>query len=312
MTRSRINWGALVLLAIAAVVLLAALNVLPVGILDILQRSWGALLILVGLIILLRKRVSFGGLAAVVITVILVAGVAAVSYSTRAGQQRDDQVLTIAETLDSGVSLLQVDVTALTTDIEIGLSETERTISGEFVGSDQSQLTNEYVEDGRGLGAYTFAEVKPNELTPLSDVGRGTLRLLLPPAIPIDIVVRGQSGAVTLNLSGTSLERLNLDLGSGDALITMPEYEPRSPTVQDQPGTLTVSNGGITLVVPESVAGRFQLDRGSSGIAPQFDETIYNYIGGVLLENRQFNSADQIIEYVIVAPRGLIRVETTP
>jgi hypothetical protein len=312
MTRATLNWAGLLVLAIAVLLILVALNVLPTGIVDVLQRSWGALLILIGLVVLLRRRFALGSVAAFVITIVLVAGVAAVSYSSRAGQQRDDQVLAINENINSAVSLLQVDVTALTSDIEIVLSESERVISGEFVGSEQSQLTTEYVEDGRGLGAYTFTEVKPNELPSLDDIGRGTLRLTLPPDLPLDVVVRGQSGDVTLNLSGTSLERLNLELMNGDALVTLPEYEPRSQAALDQPGTLTVNNGNITLVVPESVAGRFELERGSSGIVPQFDETVYEYIGGVLLENRQFTSADQVIEYVIVAPRGLIRVETTP
>jgi hypothetical protein len=312
MTRANFNWAGLIILAIGAVVLLAALNVLPAGMIDILRRSWGALLIFIGLGLLLHKRFTLGSIAALVLTLLVVGAVAAVSYSSRAGQQRNDQVLPISETLDSGVSLLQVDVTALTTDIEIGLSEDDRTVSGEFIGSDQSDLTTEYVEDGRGLGAYTFTETKPNELPSLDEIGRGTLRLQVPADVPMDVVVRGQSGNMTLNLGGTALERLNLELANGNALITMPEYEPRSQAALEQPGTLTVNNGAITLVIPASVAGRFQLDRGSSGIAPQFDETIYQNIGGVLLENRQFNSADLVIEYFIVAPRGLIRIETTP
>lgn len=298
--------------ALAGLVIFAALDVLPRGAVDILQRSWGALLILIGLSLLLRKRFALGSVGALVLTLVLVAGVVAVSYSSRAGQRRDDQVQTIEELVDGGVSLLQVDVSVLTTDIEIDLSDAERSIAGEFIGSEQSELTSEYVEDGSGLGVYTFEESKPGDLPRLDEVGRGVLRLLLPADVPTDVVVRGQAGDVTLSLSGMSLERLNLDLASGDALITMPEYEPRSQAALSQPGTLTVSNGAITLVVPDSVAGRFELDRGNSSIAPQFDETVYEYIGGVLLEDRQFNAADQVIRYVIVAPRGLIRIETTP
>lgn len=308
----KLNWAGLMAVAVAGLLLLAAANVLPTGAVDILQRSWGALLILAGLFLLLGKRIPLGSVAAIVITLVLVAGVATLAYSSRAGEQRDDQVQTVEAALDAGVSLLQVDVTALTTDIEIGLSNTDRTITGGFTGSRQSTVRSEYVEDGSGLGVYTFEEAKSPDLPRLDEVGRGTLRLQMPADVPLDIVVRGQSGSVTLNLSGTELERLNLELANGDALITMPEYEPRSQAALAQPGTLTVSNGAITLVIPEGVAGRFELDRGSSGIAPQFDETIYEYIGGVLLEDRNFTSADQVIRYVIVAPRGLIRIESTP
>ncbi len=308
----KFNWAGLTAVVIAGLLILAAAGVLPAGAVDILQRSWGALLILVGLFLLLGRRFPLGSVAAIGVTVALVAGVATLAYSSRAGGQRTDQMQGIDTALDSGVSLLQVEVTALTTDIEIDLSDTERTITGEFTGSSQSVIRTDYVEDGSGLGVYTFEESKSSDLPRLDEVGRGTLRLRMPAGVPLDIVVRGQSGSVTLNLSGTALERLNLDLAEGDALITMPEYEPRSQAALAQPGTLTVRSGAITLVVPEDVAGRFELDRGSSGIAPQFDETVYEYIGGVLLEHRSFTSADQVIRYVIVAPRGLIRIESTP
>jgi hypothetical protein len=66
----------------------------------------------------------------------------------------------------------------------------------------------------------------------------------------------------------------------------------------------------VTLFIPPTVAARLELDHGGSGIEPIFDSTVYEEIGGVLLENRNFANADIVIRYRVVIPNGQIRVET--
>src|SRR5690606_20509793 len=87
--RTNLLWG-VVLLAVAVVVTLKALNVIPASLFDLIARAWPALLVLAGLSIVLRPRVPLGSLLALVVTAALVGGVASYAFSARATQQRDD------------------------------------------------------------------------------------------------------------------------------------------------------------------------------------------------------------------------------
>ncbi|HEX2619675.1 MAG TPA: hypothetical protein VHL11_06000 [Phototrophicaceae bacterium] len=309
--RRNILWG-LVAVSVAAILLLKTLGILPEGLNDIATRAWAVVLVFLGLSILLRNRLPAGGIIAVVVSVALVAGIAAAAYGGRTGQPRDDYHEPIAQNVGAGVGLLQITLDILTTDVEIGLSTGSRVVEGEFIGSRQSVIQIDYDEDNAGLATMVVHETKPESFPALDSVGRGTLKINLPANVPLDVDLKITSGDSTLNLSGTTLERLNLNAQTGNALVTLPEYEPRSDSVQQNPGTLTVQNGNITLFIPEAVAARLELDRGSRGIEPQFDSTVYDYLGGVLLENRNFANSDIVIHYVVVAPRGLIRVENAP
>lgn len=309
--RRNILWG-LIAVGAAAILLLRTLGVLPAGLDDLFSRAWAVLLVVIGLAILLRNRLPAGGLLAVFISAALVGGIAFAAYNGRVGQVRDDYRVPVAQSIGTGVSLLQVNLELLTTDVEIALSGSNRTLGGEFAGSLQSLVEVDYNEDRSGLGTLTLRESKPEAFPSLEAVGRGSLRIELPADVPLDVSLRLASGTATVNLNGTQLERLNLDVETGNALVTLPEYEPRSESVRSQPGTLTVRNGNITLFIPGDVAARLELERGNSGIDPQFDSTVYDYVGNVLLEDRNFANADIVIRYVVVAPRGLIRVENTP
>ncbi|MCU0495719.1 MAG: hypothetical protein MUF87_00045 [Anaerolineae bacterium] len=301
--------GALVFVALALLLVLRALGVFPTGLDDLLSRASGALVVLIGLALLLRNRVPFSGVIAVIISLVLVGGVAAVAFVTRSGQISQDQRVPIAESIGTDVSLLQITLETLDTDLEITLAESRGSLSGEFLGSLQSQVDFDYVEDDAGRGTFILRETKPEPFPLLSEVGRGRLRLVVPPEVAIDMTVIANAGDATFNLSGASLERLNLDLQTGNVLLTMPEYEPRSPIVQEQPGTLTIRNGALTLFIPEAVAARLEIE---SAQEPDFDPTVYEYIRGVLLENRRFTSAEILIRYTLIVPRGLITVETVP
>jgi hypothetical protein len=114
-------------------------------------------------------------------------------------------------------------------------------------------------------------------------------------------------------MSGLQLERLTVEVANGDIAITLPAYAPQSPNAIDQPGVITARNGQITLFIPETLAARLELNREGSGIAPEFEDAVYRYLQGDVLEARGYEDAenDQIkLRYVITAPDGLIRVET--
>ena len=156
----------------------------------------------------------------------------------------------------------------------------------------------------------TVTETRPNQFPMLEAIGRGRLHLELPSNIPVDVNVDGQSGLVSLNMSDMAVERLNLDWQQGDALVTLPEYDPQGSPDDAVLGALVVADGDITLFVPQAAAARFELNRGSSGLNPVFDPLLYNYLVGDILESRSYDSAAIKMHYIVTAPRGLITVSS--
>ena len=143
--RTNLLWG-LVFLGAALIWLLAALDVLPPAIADLAGRAWPVLLVLVGLSILLRDRVPFGSVVALVVCVALVAGVTASAFSTRATQSRDAYQQPISQLVGENVNLLHVQVVTLETDVELVRSLDARSITGQFAGSTESELVVNYAE----------------------------------------------------------------------------------------------------------------------------------------------------------------------
>ncbi len=290
-----------------------ALDLWPSGLGDILQRSLPAVLIALGVGTFFRGRVPFSSMIALALTVFVVVNIAVIGFSSRSGQQRSDQRVAVNQAIGEAVTLLTVDVGVLSTDIRVSLDTSAGAlVTGEFSGGRDSAFTADYIDDGSGRATLTLRETQANAFPNLDNIGRGLLVLALPAGIGLDLAVTAQQGAATLNLDQADLERLNLDLLRGDATITLPEYAPRSPSLAADPealiGTLRALEGSITIAVPSEVGARFELNRAGSGIDPQFDATVFNFLQNDVLESRNFDRVTIKLRYAVVAPRGPIRV----
>jgi hypothetical protein len=309
-------WGAIAVAA-AALVILRALDVLPAGLFDLILRAWPALLIVAGLGALLRGRAPLSGLIALGVAVAITANIAALAFAARSAQQRDDYRYPIAQAIDPGISLLVLEVNGLATQIEVNIAdEGASAITGEFVGSSESVIAQAYNDQGGGLASLRLTEAQPNAIQRLDAVGRGALRLALPAGLGLDLALTNESGTVILNLDRAALERLNLDVGQGDAIVTLPTYAPQSPTFAQDPdaqtGAITVRGGALTLTVPEGVAASLALNRGDGVFEPVFNELRYNYLRSDVLEARDIDDASLVVRYALNVPRGTIRVLDAP
>jgi len=303
-------WG-LVALAVGVIALLRALDVLPAGIYDLALRAWPALLVLFGLGTLLRNRIPLGNLIALVVSAALVGGLAVSAYSSRATQERSDYQESIAQPIPPEITLLRVSVETLATDVEIVRSLSSGTVSGQFSGSSESLLNANYNELGDGTADLNITESRSSSFPMLEAIGRGRLLLELPAGVALDVSFIGQDGTVSLNMDGLALERLNMDLVKGNAAVSLPNYRPLGSAPDATLGALVVREGNITLVVPPTIAARFTLNRGGSGLRPDFDSTVYNLLaeGDGILEARSFDAAEIQVRYTVTVPRGLITVQ---
>lgn len=310
--RRNVLWGVLAV-GVGAVWMGLQAGLFPSGLADLISRGWPALLVIIGLAALLRGRVPFSPVIALAVTGAVVVNIALIAYSSRANQSRDDQQVPINVPMSEGITLITLDIGTLGTDVDISFDELlEQVVMGEFVGSSESLITAEYAEEG-AHATYTLREIQPNAFKMLEAVGRGALSLRVPANLGLDIALRTEQGTIRLNLDGTQLERLNLDLLRGDALISLPSYQPQSASQVDAPanGTLTIREGAITVSVPNDIGARFELDRAGNSLTPQFDERVYNYLVGDVLESRDYDAEAVKVRYAILAPRGQIRITET-
>lgn len=306
--RTNFVWG-LVLLALSLAVVLHAAQVIPDGIYDLITRAWPALLVLAGLSIFLRPRITLGSGIALILSSALVAVVVPLAFSTRAEQQREDYRETLQQTINPNVTLLRLRLTTLTTNLELlPTLNTDRSVTGEFIGSTESSVEVSYAEEGTSA-TLSVDERQATQFPLLENIGRGALRLELPTDLALDVELLGTNGTIRLNMSGLAVERLNLDLQQGSAIVTLPAYKPLGSPPTESLGTLAVRNGDITLFIPLEVAARLELNRANSGITPIYDEAVYNYLVGDVLEARSIQTADIVVRYTITAPQGRIRVE---
>ena len=308
--RTNLHWG-LVLLALAVVLLARALGYIPNGVFDLILRSWPVLLVLAGLTYILRGRAPFGSLIALVISALIVAGVATAAYSGRAALQVDAYRQSIEQALNPDVTLLRLRVQTLATDVEfLQTLSNNAAVTGEFVGSAESRVDVAFEPvPGDNSATLTLTEVQPGGFPMLESVGRGRLRLEIPADIPLDVEFSGRDGDVVLNMNGLELERMNVFVTRGDVIATLPQYQPVLSDADGSQGTLTTREGDLVLLIPPPVAARLELNREGSGIEPQYDPNVYNYLVGDVLEARAIETADMVVRYTLTVPRGRIRIE---
>ncbi len=302
-------WG-LIVLAAALFITASMLNLIPAGITDLVLRAAPALLVLAGLWLILRDRLPVGGLIALVLTAAVTGGVAVTAYNSLASQIRDENQQPISAQVSENITLLRVNIDTLDTDVEL-LRALDRSsgITGQFSGSTASSVLVDYTEANDDTATLVVSESQSSGFPTLDAIGRGTLRVELPPGVPIDVQFSGAAGDVVLNMSGLSLERLNVSTARGDVIVTLPTYDPLFSQPADLLGELATSNGNMTMIIPSEVRARLELNTGGSGIAPDYPPT-YNLVGGVILEANDIVGAELVVRYALTVPRGQIRIES--
>jgi hypothetical protein len=300
----------LVAVVLAALWVLRALDVFPGYLADLIGRSTPILLVLAGLSILLRGRVPFSEVLALLLSAGLIAGVGTTAYQVREMQMRDENVIEVAHALEDEVILLRVRLQSLATDVEITRAPTTeaRTVRVIFEGSTERDLVNSLILDDETSATLTINEVRENPIPRLEAVGRGTMLVELPPEIPVDVQLEAVQGEVRMNLAGVRLERLNLAQQTGDAFVDLPAYDPAFSRPEDTLGTLLLANGRMTIRVPATVAARFDMSA-STGGDPTYDPEEYNLLfARDILEDRNIDTAEIVHRYNLEVSRNQLFV----
>ena len=296
----------LLALALLSLLWLAQGEQLSPGLRDILERSAPAVLILVGLRALTRlalrgyrqkmrsaflsNALAFVGAGALLL-LINAQGIALQEVrprsETRVGPALEHE-------LAPNLKLLRLQLNLVASDLIL-----ERTLApfpqmqGNYEGSANHTLTilcngdpcavaGQLPIHEDGTADFRVDEMALANFPPLNQRGRGELRLQIPPGIPLDLLVNSRQGIVTLSLQGLELERLNLNLRRGDALISLPDYAPLGTPRGGVTGRLSLLAGSLKMRLPAEMTAQFTLldDTAAEYPAPHFTR-----VGDTLVAN---------------------------
>ncbi len=263
--RFSVVWPLLIIVA-AAVWLMQAAGQLPAAIADLIVRAWPVALVLVGLMLLLGRRVRFGNVISVVLCALLVGGVVTAAYSQQSTRVRTENRKALNQPVEAAITNLRIVLTTLITEIELA-PNAEATISGEFVGSPESTLTSEYLVDGN-VGTFTLVETQASAIPSLEAVGKGKLRLHFPRSLTIDqISLTGREGDITLDASATEVKNLVLSTGSGNITVKLPD---KAGLI----GDIKTGRGSVLVEVPKTIAANITL-RGAGASNAEYNPSDY-------------------------------------
>jgi hypothetical protein len=256
-------WG-LFIVAVAAVWLLANSGNLPPTLIDFMGRSLPILLIFVGLLLLLARRLRYGAPVAALLSLTVLGGVAFAGLNQQSGVIRTDYTEPFRFDVVSGVNRLQILVTALNTDIEILPTVGEQAVVGSFVGSSESLASvNFQIIDG--VGIFTLAETRRNAIPQFDQIGRGKISLLIPPGVAVEeLRISVESGALLINIDQMPVTTANLLTKQGDVTV---RFANSIGLIAD----IDAANGAVTVSVPNGLVAQMNI----SGARPTFDENVY-------------------------------------
>lgn len=241
---------------------------IPAGISDFIVRALPVLLVLIGLGFLLRGRIPLGNMLSLILSIALVGGVASIAYSGKSAQLSTAQTVALDYPIADEVIRLVVNVSGRTSDITITTAPNLRVVTGTFVGSQQSIITQTKNVSELGDGEMTITETLSPDFPRLDDLGRGEMTITLPADMPLVLNIVNYAGDVSLSLGDAHLERLTLDVKQGDAVVALPNYNPVSVRSEEVPSKFIIANGNLTLLIPSAVDARLIYSASNLAEAP--------------------------------------------
>ena len=221
--------GPLILITIGVLLLLNQMGRLPGNIWWSLWRYWPVILILLGIEILIevsRSRVLY--LLGLLIAIAVLGGV--IGYAVlRSGESPSARPVTDTETLSH--SLQDADRGQVTLRLGAGtvnvgaLSDSPNFVEGKIEYADRSRQVEQQfaVKNGRAEFELRGREESP-PWTPGTNKGE-TWQLRFTPRVPLEMRIETGAGIVQADLSGLQVTQLDVNIGVGSAVLTLPSVE---------------------------------------------------------------------------------------
>lgn len=243
--RSKLSYRtiAYLLIGVGVMIFIGTSGIFNGGVWDVL---WPLAMIGVGLDLVTegrhRRRVIAGTLLAAVVFVPVV-GMAGLFGSDDSALEPSEEARVVP--LWEGMRRLQVDISG---------------VNGELSIRDKSSDSDEAVDLGREDVSKNF-DLR-GDTGVLSIFGSGNsdedLNLRFQRDLPLDLTINSRADSASLDFEDLRLERLNLNVGNGDARIKFPDEGVIDATISSELG------GSVDLDIPDDLPARIEVDASAS------------------------------------------------
>jgi hypothetical protein len=249
----------LILVAIGVLLLLNQMGRLRWDVVWSLWRYWPVLLILLGIETLIRTSQSrvlylLGLLIAVAILVGLI-GYAMLHGAETPAERPVTDTQTLSQSLqDAERGLVTLRLSAGT--IQVGtLADSPNLVEGKIQYAEQSRKVEEGFAVRNGQAEFDLRGRQENLLWAPGAKMNETWQLLFTPRVPLEVHIEMGAGSVQADLSGLKITHLELNMGAGSTVLTLPATE----------GTTTASVklavGEVTVLVPSGVGVKMRANK---------------------------------------------------
>jgi len=247
----------LILISLGIIFLLNNLGVLEWSVWEVLLRLWPVILVAAGLDLILGRRSIWGSLLALVLTLAVVGAALWLSGADIGADRamRTEEIVQPLEDLnraevviDPGVGMLRIEAAV----------DSGNLVEGEARVGRREELVPSFSAQGDS-GTFTL-RTRSDSFGPFA-VGWMDQRvwdLQLNPTIPLRLETDLGVGRTDVDLTGLTVESLDVGQGIGQAMVTLPEEG--EPDVR-----IDGAIGQTIVVIPESLAVRIRLDTGITG-----------------------------------------------
>jgi len=240
-------WG-IFLLFIGVIFLLQTLNVFSWSLWDSLWRFWPAIIIIIGICILLRRRSIW---LASLLTVIILGACLGIAISQQGGVKPDSSTTTAVYTQPAGnvqQANVNIDFTAGRLDMDDLPADSQYLVRAETETRDNTPSLKA-VFGTQGATANLDLTAINQQRWP----GRGiNWQLFFKPGVKMDIDIKMAAGTGELDCSNLSLARLNIDLNAGSLDLSLPEPSGSVPV------NIKANAASAVIRLPADAAARIQ------------------------------------------------------
>ncbi|MBI5960575.1 MAG: hypothetical protein HY866_17685, partial [Chloroflexi bacterium] len=231
-TRRNVMWPLLVI-AGGSIWLLMVAGAVPEAVGDILLRSWPVLLILFAFDVLFgRRRVRARRLSiemnliGLIVAAAALAGIIFFAYQQQADKLRTDNKRPFSQVLAPEIARVRLDLSLDRTAITIRPAQDDpRELAANFVGSRASEVAMEWSVEG-DTGILRILETHTSSIPKLEDYGRGTLEVILPADVVIELFTLTSSrGDITADLRPLRVEQFDFSVERGDLTVELPRLD---------------------------------------------------------------------------------------
>lgn len=277
--------GPVLLIVVGVILLLNVLGILEWSIWWTILRLWPIFLIALGLELLLGRWSLWGSILAVVLVLAIFAGALWLSttdllgtseLTTKEIRQPLDEATEAAVVIDPGVGILRIEA----------LPESANLVEGEIHLLKGEEAVEEYSESG-GEATFELRKEAEQPWTPFGGGldGRQAWELGLSPGARLELKTSLGMGEAGLDLSGLDLGELETNMGVGVTRVTMPEEGRYQARIEG-------AFGVTTIVLPEGLAARLQLDTGM--VARQLPDGYQEQGEGVYISPGYATATDRV------------------